>query len=114
MIPNMIWVTFDVIGFHAYSDAPNEVAYLRDRHRHKFMYKVWIEIQHNDREIEFHLFKTWLYSLYQGCAIEANNKSCEMLIDDLANEINKKYPKRYFIIEVSEDGECGAIKHFPC
>ena len=41
--------------------------------------------------------------------MELDYKSCEMMADDLAVYIYKKYPHRTFIITVSEDGENGAI-----
>jgi hypothetical protein len=34
-------------------------------------------------------------------------RSCEMIADDLAREIQNRYPNRDLEIEVSEDGECG-------
>lgn len=106
-----IWVKFDKIGFHRYPDAPDEVAYLRDRHRHVFKFTVAITVFHGDREIEFHMMKNWLLSLYDSGALEVDYKSCEMLGQDLLEKILKKYDcsNRYVMIDVSEDGECGAI-----
>lgn len=108
----LVWVTFDKVGFHRYPDAPDEVAYLRDRHRHVFKFRVAIAVHHDDREIEFHMFKNWLLSLYEGdlVALEVDHKSCEMLGQDLMDQILVKYDcsKRRVIIDVSEDGECGA------
>lgn len=116
----VIWVTFDKVGFHRYPDAPDEVAYLRDRHRHVFKFRVTVEVIHDDREIEFHLFKNWLVSLYDDSHLEVDHKSCEMLAQDLLHQINNKYgnapiyggntaTQREMSVEVSEDGECGAI-----
>lgn len=107
----VIWVTFDKVGFHRYPDAPDEVAYLRDRHRHIFKYKVYIQVHHDDREIEFHMFKNWMVSLYDQGALEVDHKSCEMLAQDLMDQILAKYncSNRIVAVEVSEDGECGAV-----
>lgn len=105
-----IWVTFDKVGFHRYPDAPNDVAYLRDVHRHVFKFKVMITVWHDDREIEFHMLKTWLVSLYDEKVMNVDYKSCEMLAKELLNKITDKYDcsARIVSVDVSEDGECGA------
>jgi hypothetical protein len=105
-----IWVTFDKVGFHRYPDAPEEVSYLRETHRHVFMFKVEIQVFHDDREIEFHMFKNWLTSLYEGGDLQVDYKSCEMLAQELIDKIVLKYncSMRTVAVTVSEDGECGA------
>ena len=108
MIKRKIWVTFSMNGIHCYPDAPEEVKYLRDLHRHKFNFKVTIEVFHDDREIEFHLFQNWIISLYNSGVISFDYKSCEMLASELIDAICIKYPNREIEVEVSEDGECGA------
>jgi hypothetical protein len=107
-----IWVTFQKAGFHKYPDAGtnpalSDVAYLSNRHRHLFKFKIQIEIFHNDRELEFHQFLNYCESLFDSNAIELNNKSVEMLADDLYDNIASKYFGRKIVIDVSEDGECG-------
>lgn len=101
-----IWITFQRKGFHCYPGAPAEVAYLALEHRHLFKFKVKIEVFDNDREIEFHMFQTFVESLYDG-VLKLDYKSCEMLADELADELGDRYSGRRCIIEVSEDGECG-------
>jgi len=112
----LVWVTFQRKGFHFYPGAPSEVAYLQDRHRHLFKFKVKIEVFHDDREIEFHMFLNKIESWYDSGALELNHKSCEMLADDLHAKLNKEYGgtgrPRECVIEVSEDGECGAECHY--
>ena len=83
-----------------------EVSFLGYPHRHIFHFKVWIEVFHDDRDIEFIQFKRWLESLYQG-TLELDYKSCEMIADELAHQIQIKHPGRHIRIEVSEDGENG-------
>lgn len=102
----IIWVTFQRAGFHRYPDAPDDVRYLALKHRHLFKFKVGIEVFHDDREIEFHQFLSWLENLY-GSILVLDYRSCEMIADDLAREIQSRYPNRDLEIEVSEDGECG-------
>ena len=122
MMPNkMIWVTFRKEGIHKFPAALDDpklatgdeydVSFLGYPHRHMFHFKVWIQVRHNDREIEFIQFKRWLESLYQG-TLELDYKSCEMIADDLHREIATKYPARKVWIEISEDGENGCIKKY--
>jgi hypothetical protein len=120
--PNkMIWVTFRKEGIHKYPAALTEpalatgdeydVSFLGYPHRHIFHFRVWISVQHNDRDIEFIQFKRWLESLYngQGAVLSLDYKSCEMMSDDLCAQIQAKYPGREIWIEVSEDGENGSF-----
>jgi len=104
-----IWVTFSRVGYHRYPNAPEDVSYLQDRHRHLFKFKVSITVEHNEREIEFHQFLNWIESLYTEGQLEASNKSCETLAQELATAIGNRYTHRHIEVEVSEDGECGSI-----
>jgi hypothetical protein len=69
---------------------------------------VWIEVFHDDRDIEFIQFKRWLENLYKEDVIQLDYKSCEMISDDLFKQISERYPERSVKIEVSEDGENGS------
>jgi hypothetical protein len=112
---SMIWVKFQMEGIHKYPAAvtdPNlaDVSFLGYPHRHMFHFRVGIEVYHNDRDIEFIQFKRWLISLYGGenePVIELDYKSCEMIADDLYEQIADRYPGRDVKIEVSEDNENG-------
>lgn len=108
-----IFVTFQKAGVHRYPNAPFDVNYLQHPHRHLFKFKITIAVFHDDREVEFHQFLNWLESLYAGHLLDADSKSCEMLSDDLYTWIAGKYPDRFVEIEISEDGECGAICTYP-
>ena len=114
---SMIWVTFRKEGIHAYPDsltnpALEDVKFLGYPHRHMFHFKVWIEVFHDDREIEFILFKRELEGLYNNTVLELNNKSCEMIARELHAVISGKYPGRAIWLEVSEDGENGCLLKF--
>ena len=132
-----IWVTFRKEGIHKYPaalDDPklktndwDDVSFLGYPHRHIFHFRVRIEVFHDDRDIEFIQFKRWLERLYSGAGTDngTNNqgsegqsstdsevllldyKSCEMIADELASEINFKYPGRWLKISVAEDNENG-------
>lgn len=78
-------------------------------HRHTFGFKVWIEATHGDRDIEFIQFKRWLENLYGKGTLQLDYKSCEMIAEDLYQEINARYPGRKVKISVSEDDENGAL-----
>ena len=118
--PNkMIWVTFRKEGIHKYPAAltdPNlatgdeyDVSFLGHPHRHIFHFRVWISVQHNDRDIEFIQFKRWLENLFRDSTLSLDYKSCEMIADDLYTEIATRYPGRSVWIEVAEDGENGCL-----
>ena len=119
---SFIWVTFQKEGIHCYPAAatdPNlatgdqyDVSFLSTPHRHIFHFKVSIQVFHNDRDIEFIQFKRWLENLYSQGTIELNYKSCEMISDDLFDQIASRYPDRDITITVSEDGENGASIHY--
>ena len=115
----MIWVTFQKEGIHKYPQAATDpllatgdeydVSFLGVPHRHIFHFKVWIDVFHNDRDVEFIRFKRWLENLYRDSILQLDFKSCEMMSDDLYLQIANKYPDRSVWIEVSEDGENGAL-----
>ena len=114
-----IWVTFRKEGIHCYpaaATAPElatgdeyDVSFLGSPHRHIFHFRVWIDVFHNDRDVEFIQFKRWLENLYSGGTLELNFKSCEMIADDLYLQIAERYPERAVWIEVAEDGENGCL-----
>lgn len=114
----MIWVTFQKEGIHKYPAAltdPNlaDVSFLGHPHRHMFKFKVWIEVFHDDRDLEFIQFKRWLEAMYGDGTLELDFKSCEMISDALYEQITTKYPGRHITIEVSEDGENGSFAEYP-
>lgn len=117
-----IFVRFQKEGIHMYPAAATDpalktgdmydVSFLGTLHRHIFHFEVTIEVFHNDRDIEFIQFKRWLENLYAGGTLELNYKSCEMISDDLYEQIASRYPGRNIVISVSEDNENGAVIHY--
>jgi hypothetical protein len=120
---SLIWVTFRKEGIHLYPGADtdpklatgdwDDVSFLGVPHRHIFHFKVWIEVFHDDREIEFIQFKRWLERSYTDGTLELNHRSCEMIARDLWAVIEARYPNREVRISVSEDGENGCYLIFP-
>ena len=111
-----IWVTWQREGIHKYPAALTDpaladVQFLGYPHRHIFHFRVWIDVFHNDRDLEFIQFKRWCESLYNSdnSVLSLDHKSCEMIADDLYMQIAGRYPGRVVHIEVSEDGENGAL-----
>jgi hypothetical protein len=114
-----IWVTFRKEGIHRYPDAATnpllatgdeyDVSFLAVPHRHIFHFRVWIDVFHNDRDIEFIQFKRWLENLYANGTLKLDYKSCEMIADDIYIKIAERYPNRAVWIEVAEDGENGCL-----
>lgn len=114
-----IWVTFRKEGIHRYPAAatdPNlctageyDVSFLASPHRHVFWFKVWIDVWHSNRDLEFIQFKRWLESLYSKDILQLDFKSVEMLADDLYVQIAQRYPDRAVWVEISEDGENGCL-----
>jgi|TARA_R110000868_G_scaffold174403_1_gene411107 hypothetical protein len=119
-----IFVKFQKEGIHMYPGAdkdPNlatggwdDVSFLGVPHRHIFHFCVWIDVFHNDRDIEFIQFKRWLERLYSAAdnstpTLQLDHKSCEMIADDIYIQIAQRYPDRAVWIEVSEDNENGCL-----
>jgi hypothetical protein len=114
-----IWITFRKEGIHRYPAAASDpqlatgdeydVSFLAVPHRHIFHFRVWIDVFHSDRDIEFIQFKRWLENLYKDSILSLDYKSCEMIADDIYIKIAERYPNRAVWIEVAEDGENGCL-----
>jgi len=117
-----IWITFRKEGIHKYPAAATDpalatgdeydVSFLGVPHRHIFHFRVWIDVFHNDRDIEFIQFKRWLENLYRDSTLSLDFKSCEMIADDLYLQIADRYPGRAVWIEIAEDGENGCLINY--
>lgn len=100
-------VTTQFEGFHYYINAPNDVSFLRNNHRHMFHITCYVEQFHDNRDIEYIQFKRWLES---SIASFINDKSCEQLAMAIKDIIHGKYGyNRKINVEVTEDGENGAF-----
>jgi hypothetical protein len=101
-----VFVTTQFEGFHCWPDAPDEVAFLRDRHRHIFHVRMEWPVMHDDREFEFILLKRNLDQCIAGLLFDreyTRTWSCEQW----ARELIAMNPPASSC-EVSEDGENGA------
>ena len=108
-----IWITDRFTRLHHWPDAPADVGFLRHPHRHVFVIRVWIKVEHNDRDVEFFQAKRILRSI---CAewddpyleFEAVRASCEDIAEDILTKMRARYYSTCYKVEVSEDGENGA------
>jgi hypothetical protein len=113
-----IWVTFQHEGIHCYPAALTDpklesVMFLGYPHRHIFHFRVAITVTHDDRDIEFIMFKRELQSLFHSEVLTLDSKSCEMIAIELHKYIAQTYPGRGYEVEVSEDNENGCRMVWP-
>ena len=108
-----IKVKFTLEGLHQYKDAPDEVGYLKNQHRHLFYISAKIEVFHNDRELEFIMVKNRINKfIAANIASMPVVYSCEMMCEDIIKFLEKTYcteQTRLINVSVSEDDENGAI-----
>jgi uncharacterized protein YqgQ len=106
-----IRVSFQKEGIHKYPAAKDlkGVEFLQYPHRHMFHFYVQLEVFHDDREVEFILFKREIEGLFEKGVMQADYMSCEMMANQLLDYIEVNYPNRICQVEVYEDDENGAI-----
>lgn len=105
-----IKVRWQFEGFHYYGQAPEEVSFLKEKHRHLFKCSAEIEVTHNDRELEFFLIQRKLKQRFQDGSHDF--KSCEMIAHDVVDYLIGLYGDRWVEVEISEDGENSALVEF--
>lgn len=96
-------------GFHYWADAPDEVAFLRQLHRHMFHVEVVIPVEHDDRDIEIILLKRTLDEYCSSLTekIKTEGWSCERIASTLALMLANKYNFDSCVVQVLEDNENG-------
>lgn len=112
MIKTNVIVKLQVDGTHNWPNAKNvfpEVSFLSDIHRHVFHITAKKAVNHDDRDVEFIMFKRdiadYLYNKYYVLPTRCHEfgaKSCEMI----AREIFEFFDCEY--VSVYEDNENGA------
>jgi len=104
-----VWVTSRFEGWHHWPDAFEEVAYLRDRHRHEFHVRAEVPVDHANRSIEFITLKRqvvrFVAEAWPGGELGA--RSCEMVAEAIGRAIVREYGCAWARVDVSEDGENG-------
>lgn len=110
-ISKSIYVTTSFIAFHCWPEAPEEVSFLRSKHRHKFGVRACFRIT-EDRQLEFFLVQSEVNSICQHEIMpalkERRSLSCESMALMIYNSlVSKGLPVTE--VEVNEDGENGSI-----
>jgi hypothetical protein len=103
-------ITAQFEGFHNYPNAPDDVAFLRDIHRHIFHVIVWVEQFRNcNHDAEYIRLKRWLQKDLYTLGWPTN-ASCEYMANEIAVAVKLQYAEgRAVRVEVTEDGENGAL-----
>ena len=108
-----VFVTTQFEGLHRWKDAPEEVGFLREYHRHVFHVRFEVDVTEEDRELEFILLKreltTLVTTLFTGAKLD---DSCESMARKIVDFMTREYAccaGRAAQCEVSEDGENGAV-----
>lgn len=99
---------------HRWDNAFEKVEFLQNEHRHEFHVTVRVQQFHNDRDVEYiHLkrrLKDWIQSEYLPEDRDLGQKSCEMMAEDILEQLVEWHGEdRRYRIEVTEDGENGAL-----
>ena len=114
MTKTEVCATTKRVGFHYWKGAPEDVSYLKHRHRHEFNFRVWVLVTEENREVEFHRLQRSLTILLDSLfpardrgELEFGERSCETIAqlildhsDRLLGDVTQ--------IEVFEDNENGA------
>lgn len=117
-----VYTQFQKEGYHYFPGADKDpkyatkdrydVSHLGYKHFHYFNFKVWVEVSHDNRDIEFIQLRRWIEDQYDSQALEMHHKSCEMLCNDLYERLHEKYPNAEIRIDISEEGINGAYVEY--
>jgi hypothetical protein len=117
-----VYTTFQKEGYHYFPGAganplyatgdEYDVSHLSTRHMHYFNFKVWVEVTHANRQIEFIQMRRWIENLYKTGTLECDHQSCEMLSDALYEKLSEKYPGMEIRIDISEEGINGSYTEY--
>lgn len=109
-----IYVKTRFVALHRWKDAPEDIAFLRDYHRHEFHVKVTLLVTHAERQVEFYQFKRELDGYIQRNFAPMRTEfirfdySCETLAQMiLCWCVVNNFPA--LSVDVNEDGDNGAI-----
>ena len=107
-----VFINTSFEGIHCWLEAPREVLFLQNPHRHNFNVHVEITVQHNDRELEFimlkHQINSYLATNFDAQGVwHMGRMSCEDVAEQLIAFLKRNYSNRHFSVSVDEDGENG-------
>lgn len=114
-----VYTTLQKEGYHSFPEAEKlskfatgdlyDVSHLALKHMHYFNIRVWVQVSHLNRDIEFIQLRRWVNNYFEQEPIDFGNKSCEMIAEELAIELAKSYPESELRIEIAEDNINGAL-----
>jgi hypothetical protein len=82
----IVIINLDIEGFHYYKEAPKQVEFLRNNHRHIFNIKIGYKVDDLNREkeifIQTALIQDYLNETY-GVPCHFEQMSCEMIAKEL-------------------------------
>ena len=97
-------------AFHRYKDAPDEVKFLKNEHRHLFIVTAKIQVEGDDRELEFFMVQRAMNKIVNSKYAQGSfDESCEMIAETILDYLETIYYDRPIEVEVSEDGENSGI-----
>ncbi len=103
-------------AYHFWPEAPEEVMFLRGIHRHIFKVRARMNVSHSDRELEFFIVKGKINGMIHKVILKDGNflgrTSCEDIAKMIVDWIVLNLGRIKIEVEVSEDGENGAIVRF--
>ena len=108
---NSILVKTNFEGLHQYVNAPNEVAFLRDLHRHIFYVEAEIEVFDDDRELEFVIVKRAINKFLYSKPF-SSTASCEQMARQIAKYLVEQFGSRNICVTVLEDNENGGRVYY--
>ena len=92
-------------GFHSFRHAPEEVAFLKNEHRHIFEITATLP-ETKDRSLEFFIVQRALFDICK--VIFKEDLSCEGYAKNVADKLLIAYKLPSCEVRVFEDGEVGA------
>lgn len=107
-----VFFTTSFIGLHCWPAAADVhgIEYLASPHRHIFKVRVDLAVYHDDRDLEFITVKKFLDEWLSKQPSDLGTTSCEMLCERIRDHLQNHYGiGRVTRVEVSEDGENGAV-----
>lgn len=110
IVHEAIRVSFQWAGIHRWPKAEGRHEYLQHPHRHLFKGVATIEVFDSDRELEFLAVKDFLEEDVLPEYKDLGARSCELMAREIITNLTARYgAHRDIEVEVSEDGENGAV-----
>ncbi len=114
-----IQVLTSFVGVHFWKEAPDEVAFLRNPHRHVFKVSVSCAVSHDDRELEFFMVRQRIDTFIKGTfntyhtnmpdILYLGPASCEMIARMVQQMLADVYSRQFSVIVREDDENAGIV-----